>query len=143
MAKLLGAGTHASTITQFLLKFWSEGERAKDEEKDKPSYPSQAIPLIPKLSKKVYILEFAGIVKDRGFVLCCRAIAWIAWYFLPVHVVAVSNLRGFCVYGHEPANASLVCWRSCQLQHIAQKCVAKIVVLQNLRKIHEFLENTP
>jgi len=53
-----------------------------------------------------------GIVKDRCFVLCCRAIAWIAWYFLPVHVVAVSNLRGFCVYGHEPANASLVCWRT-------------------------------
>ena len=126
--------------TQFLLKFWSERESARRiKRKTNLHLPHKRSPLIPKL----YIFEFAGIAKDRGFVLSCRAIAWIAWYFLPVHVVAVSNLRGFCVYGHEPANASLVCWRSCQLQQIAQKCVAIIVALKNLRNVANFLRNFP
>ena len=54
----------------------------------------------------------AGLPKNRWFVLSFRALAWMAFYFLPLHCVSFSNLRGYCVYGNAPGNSSLVCWRS-------------------------------
>lgn len=53
-----------------------------------------------------------GLPKKRWFVLSFRALAWMAFYFLPLHCVAFNNLRGYCVYGSAPANSSLVCWRT-------------------------------
>ena len=54
----------------------------------------------------------AGLPKNRWFVLSFRVLAWIALYYLPLHCVSFSNLRGYCVYGNAPSNSSLVCWRS-------------------------------
>ncbi|CAL1133227.1 unnamed protein product [Cladocopium goreaui] len=53
-----------------------------------------------------------GLPKNRWFVLSFRALAWMAFYFLPLHCVSFSNLRGYCVYGNAPGNSSLVCWRT-------------------------------
>eukprot|EP00435_Cladocopium_sp_Y103_P009292 s2211_g2.t1 len=53
-----------------------------------------------------------GLPKNRWFVLSFRVLAWIALYFLPLHCVSFSNLRGYCVYGNAPGNSSLVCWRT-------------------------------
>eukprot|EP00435_Cladocopium_sp_Y103_P051445 s882_g16.t1 len=53
-----------------------------------------------------------GVPKDRWFVLLFRMIGWVALYFIPVHFVAIGNLRGFCFWGIEPSNSSLVCWKT-------------------------------
>lgn len=53
-----------------------------------------------------------GVRKDWWFVLLFRMIGWVALYFIPVQLVGVGNLRGFCLWGVEPSNASLVCWKT-------------------------------
>jgi len=52
-----------------------------------------------------------GVTKHRWFVLLFRMLGWAAVYFIPVQYVSVGNLRGFCLYGAEPGNSSLICWR--------------------------------
>ena len=54
---------------------------------------------------------WAGVTKHRWFVLLFRMLGWAAVYFIPVQYVSVGNLRGFCLYGAEPGNSSLICWR--------------------------------
>ncbi|CAK8990185.1 unnamed protein product [Durusdinium trenchii] len=53
-----------------------------------------------------------GVAKERWFVLLFRFLGWVAVYFLPVHLVAVGNLRGFNVHGSIPDNSALVCLRT-------------------------------
>eukprot|EP00438_Fugacium_kawagutii_P012333 Skav221964 [mRNA] locus=scaffold195:841300:844675:- [translate_table: standard] len=52
-----------------------------------------------------------GLPKQHWLTLLFRMIGWVALYFLPVQVVGIGNLRGFCLYGVEPGNSSMVCWR--------------------------------
>ena len=52
-----------------------------------------------------------GLEKEHWIVLLFRIIAWAALYFVPVHVVAVCNLRSFAFYGISPGDSCLVWWR--------------------------------
>eukprot|EP00438_Fugacium_kawagutii_P035537 Skav214493 [mRNA] locus=scaffold1011:123348:127941:- [translate_table: standard] len=64
------------------------------------------------LSLSISETSWPGLEKEHWIVLLFRTIAWAALYFVPVHVVAILNLRSFAYYGISPGNSCLVCWRA-------------------------------
>lgn len=53
-----------------------------------------------------------GVPRTDWFVACFRCFGWFCIYFLPVHIIGISNIRGFAVFGHAPGNTSLVCCKT-------------------------------
>ncbi|OLP82353.1 hypothetical protein AK812_SmicGene36997 [Symbiodinium microadriaticum] len=45
-----------------------------------------------------------GVPRTDWFVACFRCFGWFCIYFLPVHIIGISNIRGFAVFGHAPGN---------------------------------------
>lgn len=72
--------------------------------------------------KHLHFRRFDGVEHFRGWAaraaeksLVCAVLPGAGVdrvYFLPLHCVSFSNLRGYCVYGNAPGNSSLVCWRT-------------------------------
>ena len=50
-----------------------------------------------------------GFPRDERWVIIFRCLGWICMYFVPVHIIGISNIRSFTVYGRSPGNTSLVC----------------------------------
>lgn len=68
-----------------------------------------------------FVAPSSGLPKTHSQALLFRVLGWTVLYVLPVHLVAIGNLRGFSGYGRNPGNSSLVCWRT-GLAPRAQSC---------------------
>ena len=53
-----------------------------------------------------------GVPRTDRFVACFRCLGWFCIYFLPVHIIGISNIRGFAIFGHAPGDTSLVCCKT-------------------------------
>ncbi|CAE7880558.1 unnamed protein product [Symbiodinium microadriaticum] len=53
-----------------------------------------------------------GISKSHGLAVVFRVLGWTVMYFVPVHQIAIANIRGFTLTGIRPGDTALVCSRT-------------------------------
>ncbi|CAE7351850.1 unnamed protein product [Symbiodinium sp. CCMP2592] len=53
-----------------------------------------------------------GIPKSHGLAVVLRVLGWTVMYFVPVHHIAIANIRGFTLTGIRPGDTALVCSRT-------------------------------
>lgn len=53
-----------------------------------------------------------GISKSHGLAVVFRVLGWTVMYFVPVHQIAIGNIRGFTLTGIRPGDTALVCSRT-------------------------------